>query len=103
MYYTHEYSNEIFNTWEECKEDLLANLSVDDYYEHLDSYNILVDFFRRKSNDDFCQSLENYICEVEQEIETDYILHGGFINSGGTSYHDSKVRFYVDEVEEVAE
>lgn len=73
MYYTHKYSNEKFDTFEECKKDLLMSIDICEYSERLDFYSILFDFFRRKSNDDFCENLECYLCEVEEEIENDLI------------------------------
>lgn len=32
-----------------------------------------------------------------------YILRGGFFNDGGTTYRDSEVKFYVNDVEELSE
>ena len=61
MYYTHEYSNEIFEDYADCKEDLIINMDICDYAEHVCFEEILRKFFRRKSSDEFCAWLENLV------------------------------------------
>lgn len=63
IYYTHEYSNEHFYTYEDCYDDLESVIGIDDYLEYLDCYEILRQFFRRKTNDEFCNWFEGKLYE----------------------------------------
>lgn len=73
MYYTHEYSHEIFNTFEECENDLMQTIDIVEYAERIDSYEILKKFFRRKSDEAFLSWFENRLFEIEEYLKNDLI------------------------------
>ena len=68
MYFVHEYSDEQFETYDECREDLMEVLEEEDISDHFDftKPEILCKFLRRKSNEDFIQWLS---IEVDNAIE----------------------------------
>ena len=68
MYFVHEYSDEQFETYDECREDLMTVLEEEDICDHFDftKPEILCKFLRRKSNEDFIQWLS---IEVDNAIE----------------------------------
>lgn len=73
MYYTHEYSDKKFEDYDECKDDLIINLDICDYTEHISAKEILRNFFRRKSNTEFCDWLENKTFDITEEIAEELI------------------------------
>lgn len=80
MYYTHEYSDERYETLEDCEDDLMQCVDIDEYDWRIGSTEILRHFFRRKTDDEFCDWLENRIIEIEDEIKNDLIFdHEGDI------------------------
>lgn len=78
MYYVHEYSDEEFDTYEECREDLYDCMDEDDINDHLDLTvpEILSQFGRRANNQNFINWLEEKIAEAERlavdELITEY-------------------------------
>lgn len=74
MYYTHEYSHEIFNTFEECENDLIQSIDIVEYAERIGSDEILRKFFRRKSDEEFLSWFENKLLELEEELKNDLIF-----------------------------
>lgn len=74
MYYTHEYSDEEFDTFEECEIDLEEAVDIDEYIWRMNMTEILRKYFRRKSNDDFCNWLDTKIYEITDEIKNDLII-----------------------------
>ena len=63
LYYTHEYSQERFETFEEARDDLIPQLDIEEYSSHelFNSYALILQFFRRKSDSAFVEWLENYL------------------------------------------
>ena len=54
MYYKHEFDNDKwFDDYDECRYDLLCDLGLDEYVSYIDVKDILINFTRRKNNDDF--------------------------------------------------
>lgn len=74
MYYTHEYSNEIFDTLEECETDLEETIDADEYAWRISIDELVRKYFRRKSNEEFCNWLDDKICEIDEEIKNDLIF-----------------------------
>lgn len=74
MYYTHEYSDEKFDTLEACEIDLSETVDIDEYAWHINITEILLKYFRRKSNDDFCNWFDDKICKIDEEIKNDLIF-----------------------------
>lgn len=66
--FKHEYSNELFDSYDACRDDLMTDLDEDDITDHFDftKPEILGKFLRRKSNEDFIQWLS---CEIDNAIE----------------------------------
>ena len=66
--FVHEYSDKEFETYEECRDDLLTKLEQEDISNHFDftKPEILRKFLQRKSNEDFIQWLS---IEVDNAIE----------------------------------
>lgn len=83
MYYVHEYSEEEFETYEECREDLLGCLEEQDIIEKLDLSlkEIISRFGRRANNQIFIEWLDNKILEAEEMAIEDLI----------TEYEDEEV------------
>ena len=74
MYYTHEYSNEEFDTLEACEIDLEETVDIDEYVWRIDITELMRKYFHRKSNDDFCIWFDDKICEIDDEIKNDLIF-----------------------------
>ena len=66
--FVHEYSDEQFQDYDSCREDLLTELDEEDIAEHFDftKPEILHKFLWRKSNEDFIQWLS---CEIDNAVE----------------------------------
>ena len=73
MYYKHEYSNEIFDTREACETDLEETIDIDEFTWRVDITEIVRKYFRRKSNDDFCNWFDDKLWEIEEEIKNELI------------------------------
>lgn len=71
--FIHDFSNETFDTYEDASDDLRACLDIDEYAERLDAYEVCRQYFRRKSDESFCAWLEEHICDIDCEIEREYI------------------------------
>ena len=69
MYYTHEYSDEEFDTLEECEIDLEENIDENEYDWRINIGELLQKYSRRKSNDDFCNWFDNKLYEIDEEIK----------------------------------
>ena len=76
--FVHEYSDEEFETYEECREDLLGCLEEQDIVEKLDLSleEIISRFERRANNQNFINWLSDKILEAEEkaidELITEY-------------------------------
>lgn len=83
MYYVHEYSDKEFETYEECREDLLEYLEEQDVIEKLDLSleEIISRFGRRANNQIFIDWLDDKILEAEEMAIEDLI----------TEYEDEEV------------
>ena len=68
MYFVHEYSDEQFKTYDECREDLMTVLEEEDISDYFDftKPEILHKFLQRKSNEDFIQWLS---IEIDNAVE----------------------------------
>ena len=68
MYYTHEYSDEDFETYEECQNDLVECLDEQDIVGEIDLSleEIISRFLYRASNQNFINWLEDKILGAEQ-------------------------------------
>ena len=66
--FVHEYSDEEFKDYDECREDLMTCFEEDDITDHFDftKSEIIGKFLRRKSNEDFIQWLS---FEIDNAIE----------------------------------
>lgn len=75
MYYVHEYSDERFETYEECRDDLLECLEEPDIVEKLDLSleEIVFHFGRRANNQTFINWLSDKILEAEEMAIEDLI------------------------------
>ena len=75
MYYVHEYSEEEFDTYEKCREDLLECLEEPDIVEKLDLSleEIVFHFGRRANNQTFINWLNDKILEAEEMAIEDLI------------------------------
>lgn len=78
MYYVHEYSDEQFETYDECREDLYEQIDEDDINDHIDLTvpEIIHQFAWRANNQNFINWLEEKILEAERlaidELITEY-------------------------------
>lgn len=68
MYYVHEYNDEEFETYEECREDLLGCLDEQDIVSELDLSveEIISHFWCRTNNQSFIDWLDDKIIEAKQ-------------------------------------
>lgn len=78
MYYVHEYSDEQFETYDECQEDLYEYIVEDDISDHIDLTvpEIIHHFGMRANNQNFINWFEERIAEAERlaidELITEY-------------------------------
>lgn len=78
MYFVHEYSDEQFETYEECLDDLYPQIDEDDISDHIDLTvsKIIHQFATRANNQNFINWFEQKIAEAEQlaadELITEY-------------------------------
>jgi hypothetical protein len=78
MYYVHEYSDEQFEAYEECRDDLYEQIDEDDVNDHIDLTvpEIIHQFCRRANNQNFINWFEEKIAEAERlavdELITEY-------------------------------
>ena len=75
MYYVHEYSDEEFETYEECRDDLAECLDEQDIISELDLSveEIISHFWRRANNQNFINWLEDKILGAEEMAIEDLI------------------------------
>lgn len=78
MYFVHEYSDEEFETYDECREDLYEQIDEDEIYDHIDLTvpEIIHQFAMRANNQNFINWFEEKIAEAERlaidELITEY-------------------------------
>lgn len=76
--FVHEYSNQEFEDYEDCRENLLTKLEEEDISNHFDftKPEILRKFLQRKSNEDFIQwfsiEIDNAVEFALAELITEY-------------------------------
>ena len=88
MYYVHEYSDEEFETYEECRDDLYDCMDEDDINDHLDLTvpEIISQFGRRPNNQKFIDWFEEKIAEaVKGKVDAKDIKNS--INPNRTSWN----------------
>lgn len=74
MYYKHEFDNEKwFDDYDECRDDLLCDLDLDEYASRIDVKDILIHFSWRKNNEDFCNWFIDEIAKIEEMICNEFI------------------------------
>lgn len=76
MYYVHEYSDEQFETYEECRDDLYEQIDEDDVNDHIDLTvpEIIHQFCRRANNQNFINWFEEKIAEAERLAVDELII-----------------------------
>lgn len=74
--YTHEYTDEKFDTYEECSDDFRENMEITDITGHLEISleNIVSHFLRRRNPTDFDVWFEEKIYEAIQAAESELIF-----------------------------
>ena len=74
--YTHEYTDEKFETYEECSDDFRDNMEITDITYHLkiNLEDIVSHFLRRRNTTDFDVWLEEAIYEAIQSAEDELIF-----------------------------
>ena len=76
--FVHEYSNEEFENYEDCREDLMEQIDSSDIVQHFEySVSTLIyKFLNRKNNEDFIQwlsfEIDNAIELTLEELITEY-------------------------------
>lgn len=70
MYYIHEYNEKEFETYEECREDLLEYLDELNIVQRLDLSleEIILQFWHRANNQIFIDWLDDKIIEAEEIV-----------------------------------
>ena len=72
--FVHEYSDEEFDSYDACRDDLLENLEIEDFLDFLDlSVEEIVRMFLRSKNEDFCVWFQEKIMEAEEKANDDLI------------------------------
>ena len=61
--FVHEYSDKYFETYEECRDDLISEINSDDIMEHFEhsAYDMISRFLRRKDDKEFLDWLDEEI------------------------------------------
>ena len=61
--FVHEYSDKYFETYEECRDDLISEINSDDIMEHFEpsTYDMISRFLRRKDDKEFLDWLDEEI------------------------------------------
>lgn len=74
--YTHEYSDEKFDSYEACRDDFLENIDEEDIAQYLDLTvpEIIRAFLRNKNNVDFSVWFQEKINEAITYTENDLIF-----------------------------
>ena len=78
MYYVHEYSDEQFETYDECRDDLYEQIDEEEIYDHIDLTvpEIIHQVCWRANNQNFINWFEEKIAEAERlaidELITEY-------------------------------
>lgn len=76
--FTHEYTDERFNTYEECADDLLTEIDEEDIANELDLSvaEIIAVFLRNKNNADFSvwfqDKIDCGIAAIQEALITEY-------------------------------
>lgn len=73
--YTHEYTDEKFETYDECSDDFRQNMETEDIAEHMEITleDIIRRFLKRRNPTDFDVWLEEKIYDAIQAAENDLI------------------------------
>lgn len=74
MFYTNEYSEKEFSDYEECRDDFLGSIDIEEYLPYIDSGHLLSRFFRRKSDTEFCNWLESEISAATDDLCNELIF-----------------------------
>lgn len=76
--FVHEYSDKEFESYEDCRDDLMGQIDSDDIVQHFEysTSTLIFKFLNRKSDQDFLQWLEQEIEEAYErtldELITEY-------------------------------
>ena len=76
--FVHEYSDEEFENYEDCREDLMGQIDSDDIIQHFEysTSTLIFKFLNRKSDQEFLQWLAQEIDEAYErtleELITEY-------------------------------
>lgn len=76
--FVHEYSDEEFENYEDCREDLMEQIDSDDIIQHFEysTSTLIFKFLNRKSDQEFLQWLAQEIDEAYErtleELITEY-------------------------------
>lgn len=73
--YTHEYTDEKFDTYDECSDDFRENMETEDITEHMtiSLEDVVRHFLRRRNSTDFDVWFEEKIYEAIQGAENELI------------------------------
>ena len=73
--WTHEYTDEKFETYDECSDDFRENMKIEDITEHMEITleDVIRHFFRRRNPTDFDVWLEEKIYESIHATENELI------------------------------
>lgn len=76
--FVHEYSNQEFENYEDCREDLMERIDSSDIIQHFEysTSTLISKFLNRKNNEDFIQwlsfEIDNAIELTLDELITEY-------------------------------
>lgn len=73
--WTHEYTDEKFETYDECSDDFRENMEAEDIVEHMEITleDVIRQFLRRRNPTDFDVWFEEKIYEAIQATENELI------------------------------
>lgn len=73
--WTHEYTDEKFETYEECSDDFRENMETEDIAEHMEITleDVIKNFLRRRNPTDFDEWFEEKIEEAMKAAENELI------------------------------
>lgn len=74
--FVHEYSDKYFDSYEDCRDDLMSKIDSDDIIEHLEVSinNIIFRFLRRNSDKEFNTWLSEQIDVAYERAIEDLII-----------------------------
>ena len=74
--FTHEYSDEEFDSYDACRDDLMENIDAEDIASHFDLTvaEIISAFLRNKNNVDFSVWFQEKIDEAIHYVEEELIF-----------------------------